>query len=654
VTRLARIAFGLLVLATLGAFVVTQKLKSSPPLVVRPHIFSVFSPAPDARVRHARISFWIVNGDDVSVSIVDGEGRIVRRLDDGRYLPQRKRLVLFWNGRTDVGAVAPDGRYRVRVALIHQGRTIDLPQAIRLDTRPPHPLVTDVEPHAGAGPAFLPQHGVGAVTIHVKGLEGRGARVQIYRTDVSPPRRVGQIRIPFGARTASWDGTLDGAPAPPGTYLMGVLVADRPGNAGTFPRRLPDARSAGATTPLGPLPGHAGVTIRRLAAAPPLKPVDAGGVAVVLVDARGHDYEWALRRYGDATVVAHGAGAGARLRVRVPRGQSGLYELTLATTSSGSAAARRRHGGRAGRGSEKGGSGRADHSAPSHGGDAVPAAQPAESFRTTVPLVVRTTKSRRLLVVLPALTWQGLNPVDDDGDGVPNTLDAGGRHASALLTRPFAHGIPAGLARREGALLRFLDDDLLRYDLTTDAALATGEGPPLGSHAGVVLAGDARWVTPRLRAKLRRFVRDGGHAWSLGTDALRRSVRLDGGVLRAPSAPQATDALGGRPRQPLERARADGGSPPITTYEEGTLGLFEGTSGAFAGYDAWETLAGVAPPARLDGAAGVDPGVPVIAAWTLGNGFAVHTGLPQLAARAQAGDPDAGALVRRIWALLGR
>ena len=233
-TRLARIAFGLLVLATLGAFVVTQKLKSSPPLVVRPHIFSVFSPSPDARVQRARISFWIVNGDDVSVSIVDDEGRIVSRLVDGRYLPKRKRIVLFWNGRDQSGAVVPDGSYRVRVALIHQGRTIDLPQSIRVDTKPPRPLVTDVEPHAGDGPAFLPQHGVDAVTIHIRGTEGRRARVLIYRTDVTPPRRVGQITVPAGKRTVTWDGKLGGKTAPPGTYLMGLLVADRSGNAGTF------------------------------------------------------------------------------------------------------------------------------------------------------------------------------------------------------------------------------------------------------------------------------------------------------------------------------------------------------------------------------------------------------------------------------------
>jgi hypothetical protein len=621
-TRLARIAFGLLVLATLAAFVVTQKLKSSPPLVVRPDVFAVFSPAPHARVRSARISFWIVHGDDVSVSIVDGGGQIVRRLVDGRRLPAHARIVLRWNGRTDGGGLAPDGLYRVRVALIGQGRTIDLAQPIRLDTRPPRPLVTDVEPHAGDGPAFLPQRGVHAVTIHVRGTEGRRAGVLIYRTDVAPPQRVGQLTIPSERDTATWDGTLGGRPAPPGTYLMALVVADRSGNVGTFPGRLPDGRHAVA----GPLPGHAGVTIRRLAAAPPLAPVDAGRVAVVLVDARGRPYAWALRRDGDSHVLAHGEDSVARLRVRVPRGQSGLYVLTLATLPPSAPV---RHG---------------RHARPRGG---------APVYRTSVPLVVCATKPRRVLVVLPALTWQGLNPVDDDGDGIPNTLDAGGPHASALLTRPFAHGMPATLAEREGALLRFLDGNLLRYDLTTDVALATatGDGPALGSHRGVVLAGDERWITLQLRAKLRRYVRDGGRVWSLGTDSLRRTVRLSGGALVAPSAPQATDALGGRPRQPLERPREPA---TITTYAEGTLGLFDGTSGAFAGYDSYETLAGVMPSARLDAAAGAQADVPVIAAWTLGRGFAIHTGLPQLAARAEAGDLDAAALVQRIWALLGR
>ncbi len=617
-TRAARIAFGLLVLATLGAFVVTQKLKSSPPLVVRPHLSAVFSPADDARVRRAKVSFWIVNGDDVSVSIVDEQGRIVRTLLDGYRLPERKRVTRWWDGRDDDGAVAPDGRYRVRIALIHQGRTIDLPRTIRLDTRPPRPLVTDVEPHAGDGPAFLPQRGVDEVTIRIRGTEGRRSRVLIYRTDVDPPRQVGAITVPFHARTATWDGTLDGRPAPPGTYLMGLLVADRSGNPGTFPRRLP---------PVGPAAGHAGVTVRRLAAAPPLTPVEAGRRAVVLVDARGEPYRWALRRLGDPAVLARGSGSEARLRVPVPRGQSGLHVLTIETDPGGEQ--RRRRGRRA--------------------------EPPAPVHRTSVPLVVRTTRPRAVLVVLPALTWQGLNRVDDDGDGMPNTLDSvpPTPRVTAALSRPFAHGLPAGVEQQEGALLRFLDDELLRYDLTTDAALATGDGPPLGGHAGVVLAGDARWITPQLRDKLRRYVRDGGSVWSLGTDSLRRGVRLRAdGTLAAPTAPRATDALGGRPRQPLERPDEP---VEITIYEDDPeLGLFEGTSGAFAGYESYETLAGVAPGARLRSAAGAEAGIPVIAAWELGDGLAVHTGLPQLAARAEEGDLDAAALVRRLWTLMAR
>src|SRR5205807_7557779 len=90
-----------------------------------------------------------------------------------------------------------------------------------------------------------------------------------------------------------------------------------------FPPRLPP--QPGERTP------GAGVTIRRLAVAPPLAPVAPGAHPTAFVDARGHRYEWALRRYGDAKVLAHGVGRGARLRLRVPSRQAGLDVLTVVT-----------------------------------------------------------------------------------------------------------------------------------------------------------------------------------------------------------------------------------------------------------------------------------------------------------------------------------
>ena len=78
---------------------------------------------------------------------------------------------------------------------------------------------------------------------------------------------------------------------------MALLVADRSGNAATFPSVCPSRDHPFPRMPVART--HAGVTIRRLAAAPPLAPVRAGAVATVFVDARGERYAWALRRLGD-------------------------------------------------------------------------------------------------------------------------------------------------------------------------------------------------------------------------------------------------------------------------------------------------------------------------------------------------------------------
>jgi hypothetical protein len=243
--------------------------------------------------------------------------------------------------------------------------------------------------------------------------------------------------------------------------------------------------------------------------------------------------------------------------------------------------------------------------------------------------------------VLPALTWQGRNPVDDDGDGLPDTLDAGG---PIELTRPLAHGLPAGFAD-EAALLTFLDQAHLRYDLTTDVGLIDGVGPALAGHSGVVLAGTERWIPDSLGSALRSYVQRGGHLLSLGIDALRRGVTVAGGRALHPTSPRATDALGARPSRLVTGNRA-----PIKVLSD-RLGIFSGTSGALRGYGSYEPIASVAPPAQILSAAGTTTSAPGIVGFRLGQGIVVYIGLPGFGS-SLARNLDAQALVTRLWSVL--
>src|SRR5690606_11801093 len=124
------------------------------------------------------------------------------------------------------------------------------------------------------------------------------------------------------------------------------------------------------------------------------------------------------------------------------------------------------------------------------------------------------------LVVLPMMTWQGRNPVDDDGDGRPDLLDY---NLPARLYRDMGGGgLPQGFAGGEAPVLMWLDRERRRYDITTDVALLAGEGRDLRAYKGVLIPGDARWLPAAVRRKLQAFVRRGGTLVSLGTDSLRR------------------------------------------------------------------------------------------------------------------------------------
>ncbi len=150
---LASVVLGCLVLACLGAFFLTQRLKHTPTAVQAFELTPVFSPYPGARVKQEAISFKLKQADSVTVTVIDSEGDVVATLVRERRLARYKQLSLRWNGRRGIARVhqfahTPSGRlvvvalpagplakpadYRVEIRLHDQRRTIRSPRSFAL------------------------------------------------------------------------------------------------------------------------------------------------------------------------------------------------------------------------------------------------------------------------------------------------------------------------------------------------------------------------------------------------------------------------------------------------------------------------------------------------------------------------------------------
>lgn len=653
-SRLVRAVFALLVLGTAGAFVLTQVLKTEMPVVLR---FSVqpiyFSPTGDGTRDRTQIGFDLSEPAEVTFSVVDDDGNIVRELFRDRPLRGDAKHRFRWDGRDDDGNVVPDGVYRMVVERRKEGRRLQSYKQIVVDTAPPKVALRSAAPGVVDPSSGRPI----AVTVRYRGPKTRGPEFRVWRTDDGPPRVVRRFRGD-NRRRGVWNGTVTaGHYAEDGDYAFQVRVRDRAGNVGLAPPRVPNARTAQPGT---------GVAVRRLTLRGPGGVVSSGSLAKLAVGPAARPYSWRLTRLGSGQAIKQGSGRGDQLRIRMPAdARTGVYVVAVTTSTAVPAASTpsraRRSGGKGRRpgaaappkvpattGSALGADGQLDPARVPQ-----PPDQPAE-VTARWPLAVAGLPPRgvpadhpRPLLVLPAMTWQGLNRFDSDGDGFADTLATA---SSIPADRPYAGGrLPARLTRESQPLLEFLDRAGQAYDLTTDLALARGEGPALGNAPGVALGGSAIWLTRGLRDRLLAEVAEEGKPVAVfGGESLRRSVALSDGRLRDPSPPRPDDLFG--ERTALERV-----DPPAPlAVERDELELFTAIDSLFGSFSEIERSVALPDGAELLSAAGREPDEPAFVGYRLGDGTVVRVGSPQwtdlLAESAL--DVEVPRVTRRIWQLL--
>jgi hypothetical protein len=577
----AALVFAALVVATIGAFFVTTRLKRSAPVIERLSFNSRFSPNGDGRLDYVQFALRLRHTDDATISIVTRDGGRVRTIVENFTIRKTRRYRFRWDGRTESGAIAPDGEYHVRIGLRRQGRVVTLGRRILLDTIPPRPVVGSVKPSV-----FNPGRHAAAATLRYSGPSRRPVLL-VYRTDRPHPVLVARHAGRWGSNVMHWDGRVGLGSvrrlAPPGSYLLAVRVHDAAGNPG--PVALPPPR--------GSVLGHPGVTVRYLGIQPPQHPVRADAVTSFRVFADGRRYRWSVRRVGSRRRTSHGKSRAGMLHVRAPRGASGVALLEL-------------------------------RSGP---------------HRYEMPFAVQAQRRRSVLIVLPTIAWQALNPVEGNGDGYPDLLPL---DRSVGLDRPFAgRGRPAAFATT-AALLRYLHASRLRYDVTTDLELIRDGRGLLRRYTGVLVAGSERFASVALTRSLAEYVKAGGRLAWVGTRGFSRAVA----VSRSSIAGTRTSRFLG------ERVRIERGPRALVVLGD-RIDFFRGVNGAFGPFPRLEPSLQLPAGSRLLASAGAEPRRPDVVVYRFGEGIVARIGVDGFA-RSLATSPSAGRIMRRLWDLLSR
>jgi FlgD Ig-like domain len=203
----------LLIVATATAFAVTQRLKLEPSPISRTRVTDDFSPVCRCASKAASIDFSLRRADDIRVAVRIGSGEVT--VAEGTFA--QGDVHVRWDGRDASGEIVPDGIYYPFVELQRAGRTIDLPNPIRVDTIRPSIKFTSLRPRA-----FRP----GMEKLKVTYTVSEHAHALLF---VDGRRRVVTNSTRLRGKL-QWYGKVRGRPIRPGRHKLKLVAEDLAGN----------------------------------------------------------------------------------------------------------------------------------------------------------------------------------------------------------------------------------------------------------------------------------------------------------------------------------------------------------------------------------------------------------------------------------------
>jgi hypothetical protein len=145
------VVFALLVVATVAAFAYAQRVKRDPLLVDRVGIGKKKSNAFMPPCERIKLKFRTTTSNDGTVEVIRPGGEIVAKLARHTFLKRYSFHTFYWDGENEDGVVQPPGRYKLRVILEDEGRSLTAPGTIRLQKAPQRKFCASGESKKGSG-----------------------------------------------------------------------------------------------------------------------------------------------------------------------------------------------------------------------------------------------------------------------------------------------------------------------------------------------------------------------------------------------------------------------------------------------------------------------------------------------------------------------